>query len=412
MEFYPDGDDGVPWAVKDWPGLKLAFGIEEHELEMWHRILVNPESRPWQIVKRIHGVVAMIGDAVEDDDDIDWTWDTLAKRFGVAEKVLREDFQAAVDYWKKERLSRSIAAVRPVADGVKSPDSPGRANPREVIAEERIQELLEDYRFDHLKGKDRIFVARRILEMRGLLEDKNRREAARQLINMELNLSDFEESRALLKSRMDAIHDSKLDVTKENAKEIVTIQEALSKNEKDHTALTTKYLKAAEELGSEEIEQGELRKAALGTVSYFIESQRQFYATGDRSPIDGVFTADELVWLTTPHAMRDAQYRFDVVLATNEALKPHNLFNPDYKPPSFAKDGKIHREACRRMLRFGKMLAEEEEPAHIPDIDDQPAGEDDLQTDGIDDTPVPASAAPPEVIQSPLDRTSDSLMAM
>ncbi len=391
MEYYPEGDDGVPWAVKDWPGLKAGFEIEAHELVLWHTLLADPSSPPWNVVKRIHGVVAMIGEGVEDDDDIDWTWPLLAKRNGVAEKVLRERYQDAVDYWKKERLSRSIAAVRPAADPVKGLDSGTRTNPREVIADERVAELLEDYRFDHLKGKDRMFVARRVLELRTLLEDKNRREAARQLINMELNLSDFEESRALLKSRLDSINVSKLEVTKENAKEVVTIQEALSKNEKDHTALTTKYLKAADELGSEEIEQGELRKAALGTVSYFIDSHRRFYENGDRAQIDGVFTADELVWLTTPVAMRDSQYRFDIVLGINEALKPYNLFNPDFRP------ARIPRDASRRMLRLAKQLAEEVEPVHIPDIDDTPADEEEVETDGIEDvTPAAGSTPSPE----------------
>lgn len=409
MEYDPDGDDGVTWTVNDWPALKEAFALEASDLVLWHRHLCAAEGRYWKIIKRIFGVIPTMGDAVEDEDMEDWDFPKLAKTWGLPEKQLREELETVADHWKKERLSRKITQATTVpGDGVKPLDGGVRFAPHQDLAEERISELLEAFFFDHHKSKsDRLFIANRILELWTLFEDKNRREPARQLINMELNLRDSETSRALLKSRLETLAQTK-ELNSTQSGEILKIQEALDKNEKSHTALTEKYFRAAADIGEEEIEQGELRKIALGTASHFIEAQRQFHASGDRDLIDGMFAADELKWLTTAIPLRPAQYRPDIVLRVNEAMRPENLWDPNYKPTP------IVREASRRMLKFAKLMADEEETPIIPEIDDAPVGEDEESAEAAADLPEPQPerSAPPPVYHEPPPAREEEFMAL
>ncbi len=409
MEYNPDGDDGVTWTVNDCKGLKECFGIEESDLVFWHRHLCSPESRYWRIIKRIFGVIPSFGDAVEEEDLEDWDWAKLAKAWSIPEVRLREELSQAADHWKKEKVSRRITqATAPAADGVKPIDDSPRFTPHQDLAEEKISELLAAYFFEHQKSKsDRLFIANRIIELRVLFEDKNRRESARQLVNMELNLRDSEVSRALLKGRLEVLSQRK-ELDDKQSNEVQKIQDSLEKNEKAHTTLTEKYLKAAADIGEEEIEQGELRKVALGTASHLIEAQRQFHAKGDRSLIDGMFAADELVWLTTAIPLRPAQYRPDLVLRVNEAMRTENLWDANYKPTP------IQREASRRMLKFAKLMADEEETPIIPEIDDAPIGEDDEETESAADTPLPEAerSAQPQAAFEPAPPREEAFMVM
>jgi hypothetical protein len=392
LDYYPEGDDGVPWSVNDWRALKEAFELTEAELVAWHGDLAG-DTRHWKIIKRIFGVMAILGDAVEDEDAEEWNWAKLSKHWGVKEELLREELAMAVDHWKRLRVSRKIGGGGTTA-GVKPVDGEGKAGgfkPHEEMAEERIGELLARYRFvDIVSHSERPFVARRLLELRPALEDHNRRESARQLIMMELNLADSEKVRALAKRRLDTLSKN-ADISDKQSAEIQAIQASLEKNEKAHTALSEKYFKAAAEFGEEEIEQGELRKVAIGTVSHFIEAQRQYHANHDRALIDGMFTADEIIWLTTAIPLRPAQYRPDLVLRVNEAMRPENLWAPDYVP------SKIPREASRRLLKLVQGLTDEEDTPRIPEIDDAPGADDadDSEAPSAGDDPPPPPAEIP-----------------
>lgn len=381
VEYEPVEGDGVLWTVEDWPALAATFDLEESDLVAWHSDL-SGTVRPWLVIRRIFAVKAMFGDAVEDDDLEEWDWKSLSTKLGVKESELRDDLARAVEFWRKNRTARKIGDV------VKPLDADSPSPLREKLAEDKITELLREYRFDHLKGEDREFTARRITELQTLFTDKNKREQARQLVIMELHLHDSEKTRSVLKNRLDKLH-GRDDLSASESKELMAIQEAMEKQEKSHTALTKNYMAAAADLGAEEVEQGELRKAALGTASYFVEAVSEYYRDGSRALIDGVFTAEELKWLTDPIPMRPAQYRPDIVVAVNEAMLPYNLFDPDYKP------SKIPREASRRMINLARGLVEEQEPTPVPEIDSVPSDTDDVEAE-IDDGPLPEDTPPEE----------------
>lgn len=391
LEYAPLGEEGDPWTVNDWRGLSATFGVGAAEMVAFHHDF-SGDSRHWKIIRRIYGVMASMGDAVEEEDMESWDWKKLSSRLAVPEKLLREELDDAVVFWKKQCVSRKIRQAKTAApEEVNSLDEIPRFNVHRDIEESAVRELLEKFRFGHVSSAaDRLFVANRILEQRRLFDDKNRRESARQIIVMELNLADSEAGRALLKRRLDALLKKATDISKTEGEEVMSISTSLEKNEKAHTALSEKYFKAAADIGEDAIEEGEVRKIALGTFSHAVEAVREYYASGERLLMDGMFAADELVFLTTPLGIRPAQYRPDIVLRVNEAMKPENLWDPDYKPTV------IQREVSRRLLRLAKGLTEEEEPAFIPDIDEAPGSEDDIQSDVILDVPAaePAADAP------------------
>ncbi|RYD50147.1 MAG: hypothetical protein EOP85_00155 [Verrucomicrobiaceae bacterium] len=386
-DYFPEGDDGVPWSVQDWPALKEAFGLEESELVGWHRE-VSGQGRYWLIVRRIFGVMAVFGDAVEEEDSEDWNWGKLSKVLSLPESQLKTELSELAAHWKKIRVAQRIGNAKAASGGGGESASSSAFGPHSHLSDEKIKELLVAYRFEHLSGNDRMFVANRLLEMRGIMEDRTRRESGRQLINMELNLADSESTRAALKKRLDVIHKQASDISKDSSKEVREISEALEKNQRSHTELMKSYLKAAEEIGGEEMEQGEQKRVALGTASYFVEAIREFYESGERTLIDGVFTADELVWYTTPIPLRPAQYRPDIVLRIREAMEPQNLWNGDYVPTP------IQREASRRMLKLSRQLMEEEEEERrIPEIDDAAEADEGEETDAAADFLQDDSAA-------------------
>ena len=406
LEYNPAADDGPGWIIGDWRAIAEGFGLQEHEVKDWHAVLAG-QGRPWLVIRRIHAIAPEWGPGLTPEDMQKWSWPSLATALGLPEAVLRRDLEAAVEFWKKARLSLNVhrsvqaaavpgevkpldlAPARPLDSALIAPAAPrpgGESLPDFQIHQDfndaQITAILTPFRFNHLRQEeDRLYVANRILELRSLLEDKLKRESARMLILMEMNTSNYEATIAALKSRLFTIQKSK-DIDDKQSKEIQSIGDAIEKAEKALTKLSTTYQTLANDLGGDQMEQNEARRIALGTASHLIEAHRKYYETGERLLIDGMFTAEEIVWLTTPLTIRPAQYRPDIVLRVREACLPENLWSADYKPTV------IQREACRRLLKLAQAMSEEIEPPVIDGIDDAPTN---AATD--DDDPADASAA-------------------
>lgn len=423
LRYNPTGSDEEPeWLVGDWRAIAASFALERHEVNDWHVALAG-QGRPWLVIRRVFAVAPLWGAGLTPDDINAWGWAELAKSLGVSEAVLRKDLDAAVEFWKKARMSLSVQrgvqalAAAPQIGGRQSPGlaEPPAASPNPALDtlpdfrihqsydEAQISAILTPFRFNHLRAQDdRLYVANRILELRKLLEDKFKRESARQLILMEMNMANYETAIAALKSRLVTIHKSS-DISDGQSKEIQAIADSIERQEKALTKLAATYHSAANEIGGDEMEAGEGRRLAIGTASHLVEAHRRYYETGERVLIDGMFTAEEIIWLTNPLSIRPAQYRMDIVLRVREACLPENLWGADYAPGSFAKDGKTHREACRRLAKIVESLTEEVEPQVIEGIDDLPE-----QSADDDDDPSAASAAvlPPPAAFAPQEYTS------
>jgi hypothetical protein len=412
LEYAPAGDDAPPWLIGDWRAIAGHFSLQPHEVNDWHRSLAG-QGRPWVVIRRIFSIAPLWGDGATPDDIRSWSWAELSKSLGVTEKHLRADLDAAIEFWKKARLSLNIrrAVDGAAASAASSADPADPAQPADAasslpegfpdfqihqhLEEAEITAILTPFRFHTVKSPaDRLYVANRILELRKLLEDKYKREQVRQLIVMELSMANYEATIHTLKSRLETIQKRSEIDSKESA-EIRSISESLATTEKALTALSTTYQKQADEIGGDEMEASEARRLAIGTASHLIEAHRKYYASGNRDLIDGMFTAEEVVWLTTPLSIRPAQYRPDVVLRVREAFQPENLWSPDYKPST------IQRDACRRMLKLVQAMADEAEPEHIVGIDDVSA--DSLREDDDGDPAVASEALVQAEISPPAE---------
>lgn len=365
IDYYPQGDENPPWLVGDWRGLSEKFSLRTDDLLDFHTALAG-QGRPWTVVRRIYKIAAMWGESNTADDLREWTWKLLAETLGVAEARLHEDLDAAVDYWKKVSASQSVRAgvEKAAASGVKQVDGIPDFQIHQQLTDDQVASLLKTFRFSHLRDEDdRLYVANRILELKRLMDDKHKRESARQLIVMELSMASHEMTQSLLKHRLAALNRD-ADVTTKESNEVTKLVESIDKSEKALANLSKIYREAADELGGDEREEGETSRVALGTISHLVEAHRVYYLKGDRTLIDGMFTAAEVVWMTDALTIRPAQYRPDIVARMREAMIPENLWGKDYIPTV------IEREACRRMAKIVQLLGEESEPAVIPSIDD------------------------------------------
>ena len=417
LEYSPGGDDSTPWLIEDWRAAAEAFALSADEATAWHIALAG-QGRPWLVIRRIFRVNPLWGPGTSPDDLQAWTWATLAAALGVPEKHLRTDLDAACDFWKIAKLTANVTRAAP--DSSSSPStlnsqpstssSPADGLPdfqiHQDFTDSQITAILTPFRFQSIRSaSDRLYIANRIIELRKLLEDKHKRESARTLIVMELNMASHESTLQVLKQRLETLQKS-TDVTKEQSSEVIKIGESITTSEKALTALSVTYRNAADDLGGDEAEAGEVRRVALGTISHLVEAHRQYYLTGERVLVDGMFTAEEVVWLTTPLTIRPAQYRPDIVLRMREAMIPENLWGADYKPTV------IQREACRRMLKLVQSMTEEIEPPVIIGIDDGVATSDDAE----ESHETPAEAAAPEVFASdyaaPAPRPDEPCMAI
>ncbi len=387
---YSPAEDAPPWLIEDWQGLSAAFDLRDHEVIPWHLALAG-QGRPWLVIRRLYKLAPLWGDGASPDDLKAWSWSDLSATLGVPESHLKSDLKAAKEFWKKARRSASLTSQisklkspvesaadsspdprstisdplsTPSEDPVKPLDSLPQFSIHQALDEEHIAAILTPFRFQSIRSaSDRLYVANRILELRQLLEDKNTRESARTLIVMELNMASHESTLNAHRFRLESIQKGS-EISKEQSAEIQKIGDAITATEKALTVLSTTYRAAAAELGSDEAEAGELRRVAIGTISHLTEAHRLYYASGDKTLIDGMFTGEELVWLTTPLTIRPAQYRPDVVLRMREACIPENLWGKDYQPTV------VQREACRRLLKLTQLLTEETEPPAISGIDD------------------------------------------
>jgi len=367
MEYYPNGEDEPGWKVGKWAELSAVFTLEEGDLDAWHACLCG-QGRPWLVVKRLYQVGALYGEAMELEVLETWDLRRLAEKEGVSEKMLAGDLAAAVEFWNKQRnvigLKRVIetSAAR---DGGVTLDDKGLPEFRSEadLDEETVKRCLTAYRLDKITGADdRLFAARRVLELKKFLDEKSTREQARQLIFMEISLGGYETAMMAMKSRLRSF-EGKENLTGDGAKEVSGLMKDLQQAEKAQTELSESHRKLAESLGEADIDEARLRRAALNTVGWWNEAIKEYHRDGTRKLVDGMFTAAELVWLTTPLSIRKAQYRPDIVIRAREAMRPENLWAPDYKPNA------VEREAARRLKAIVEGLEEVMEPEEIEGID-------------------------------------------
>jgi hypothetical protein len=370
---YVPVEDKPEWQIDRWPALARAFELQAGELPLWHAELAG-QGRPWSILRLLYQIGPLFGEAFDPDVMRPWTAAEIAGKFGITQAAVDEEHAAAVAFWQRRRqevvIERRIAANTPPGKPERSGDegdvedeAAPEATPaasiqglREV-ADGDVEQILIQAGFPLLKKPEhRLYCARRIVELERYFSAATWRETARQIVFSELNMREYE--RKLLEQNL-------------NAKEFRETEQSL-------TSLAEKHRKLLSEIGADQEEQVVQKSFAIDTFSYFARAMQEWYATGERKLIDGVFTAEEVMWLLTPSELRGSQYRPDIVVRLHEALRPENLWAEDYEPTP------IQRQACRALKKivseFGDELATiERKPA--PSTDPETSSEESIEAE-------------------------------
>lgn len=369
--YYPDGSP-AEWEIGDYRGLLEHFDLRRTEITMWHATMAPTTA--WVTLRLRFCIGPLFGPGFDPRTLRSWTTAEIAGELGLNEKDVKEQIKTAGEFWKRRRaeipVEKRLVAPRPTtpsqegtttdqAERSASPAAPLTFQTMTEVAPEQVDQILAEAGMPKITDPDkRLYAARRIAELKRWFEDKKTRETARQIVQAELNLRRYEE---LLLGNV-------------KASEFVELEKAQS-------ILAERHKKLITDIGADEAEMDTQRSIALDTFSAFARGMQQWHATGERTLIDGIFTADEAVWLLTPAEMRPPQYRPDIVARMRDALLPENLWSPDYEPTP------VQRKACRALAQIVRRVGEE-----VFSEDDEENTSASNSTTAAQDPDMPASA--------------------
>lgn len=341
--YYPDGSP-AEWEIGDYRGLLEHFDLRRTEITMWHATMAPTTA--WVTLRLRFCIGPLFGPGFDPRTLRSWTTAEIAGELALNEKDVKEQIKTAGEFWRRRRaeipVEKRLVAPRPTtprpegtttdqAERSASLSAPLTFQTMTEVAPEQVEQILSEAGMPKITDPDkRLYAARRIAELKRWFEDKKTRETARQIVQAELNLRRYEE---LLLGNV-------------KAAEFVELEKAQSLLAERHKKLIT-------DIGADEAEMDTQRSIALDTFSAFVRGMQEWHATGERTLIDGIFTADEAVWLLTPAEMRPPQYRPDIVTRMKDALLPENLWAPDYEPSS------VQRYACQILSRIVKRAEED-----------------------------------------------------
>lgn len=363
------------WRVDAWDELSKDFNLTLSDMRGWHDAFAG-QGRMWLILRRTYFVAALFNaQSLEDVDHRRWTASEIASDLGIKKHIVKEELKNAVDFWtKKKSGARMSAAVKSItADETESDpdpnDIPTMLDMYDDIPEDQIESILKQVGFSHVKNKShRLAIADRVIHLRELFQDKNKRVNAHRLISLEVTMYSYEEQKIAIRNQID---DEKM---AEDADESKKKSDTHKKNLEDRLRLlesaldkaATQHGTLAEKLHIQDTDEDHLKQQFTGAISLMIESRRAYYANEDNKLFDNVFTEREFLWQTEPQGPRKAQYRPDIVLSLIESLKEENLFDPDYN------SNIVNRESTKRFLKIMNAFSDsmDNEEKVIEGVDD------------------------------------------
>jgi hypothetical protein len=361
----PTTKPGNEWCIRDEKSFLRDYAIHKDDLPLWHEVMVG-QGRFWQIA-RLRYRIGPVFDLNEDAVDMLRTWSIpeISERMAQPPSVIEAELSQTWRYWTQQRAERkneTLFTADPIeptpTPPLPSSPPPSSSPPSLNTSTEKLpsfatrkldkdvaDKILDELGINISDPQEKIYTATRALCYERWLNDSLTREFALNIMHMEIALRSY-------RRNVDKI--SKL-LDKENmdAEKRASLMKEMRETEKAVTELAGKYHKALDEMGGEQSAVEDMKREAINTLGFVTQAFAKFRANGDTSLIDGVFTAREIVWLTTPVPMRPGQYRVDIVALINDAMKPENLFDSNYKPPH------ITREACRRLRRMSEIFEAE-----------------------------------------------------
>jgi hypothetical protein len=345
--------DGAAWRCDRVAELFTDFNItgsdaQKHaRLTEWHQVMsAVPVS--WKMLRRWYRAAPLSG-SLTADDLREWTRAELAAALGFSESLLDAQLAETRDFWQRVQMEKELAVRLVEHAGEKA------------LTEEDIVRLVKKHGFGSVPVQLYPKVAERVMEMSHLFDLPEGRMLAQSAIFQELMIITQQDKIGKLMQGGDA---------------------NLSKEYKELQSLQTTYEGTLDKLGATQDQNPNFRQrvAFNDCMGQVTKGMQAWYADGDNTIIDGIFTASEVQIQITPTTLRTAQYRPDLTLLIAEWKR--EFWNPNYgydaEGAEVKTTGKLPREVMRKLLRGfeeGVRAQSAENGEALADMDDSAGGE-------------------------------------
>lgn len=367
------------WRINAWTRLKTRFELDDSDdqLALFHTFMAK-RSDAWQIIRRHYGIYPLLSGTEDSKEGGDIP--AIARDLGTTQAQVEREIAAAAEAWI---LAKARANLREELNASSSTlDALTRYSYADGLNDQQVEDLLKAYDFNLIKDPAfRLEIAGRLLSLSNYLTQPNTRTQARNVIRQEIRLHGLNNLQMSFQSKLEE------ELSKEvSAKNPETIQASIDNIEKQIADAAETHAKLLKAIGADEIDQTHAKKQFTGDILYLIESCRKYESDPANFKLDGIWTAEEIDWLLDPTAEgRDPQYRPDIAIRMADALRPENLWDPDYRPPKIAR--RITQE-LHQIVKHLRSVPEDAEP--LPDILDD---DDDAENIEITEPGMPEASA-------------------
>ncbi len=381
------------WRVIRLPELASVFGFKnpDEDLPRWHDVMAG-QARAWEIIRRLFRVFCVLEPGA--DDVREWTRQEIAEKYGISEAIVEDEISNAVKEWG---ISRARANVKQGLALISEEEMNHltRFSSGEGMTEEEISRLLKAFSFDHIQ-KDAVLraeVASRIISLKDWLNSPHTRASARDLIRMEIAMHTMDAFLIRDRNRLAKhIAEEEADSVVDNSTAIDDLRKKIGVQETQMRQTSEAHAEKQKAINANDLDMAARKRIYVETVTYLIDQCRKFEEDPENWRPDGVFTAEEIDWQLEPKGDRKPQYRMDIVIVANEAMKPENLWNPKYMPT------KVTRRVCEELARMYNRLRDIPEDAE-PLLETHEDEDDDEEESGVADdvNSVPIGEAGPAI---------------
>jgi len=359
--------DDENWTIEDWSGLSETFDLTANDLELWHQS-VHGQGRHWEITRLRFGVRLTI---LSDKESFIYrkahTIEEVAKQMGMKVKEVQAELDSLCKFWRRTRAtSKSALSINDSSkdSGLDTIDPYLHTD----LDPEKVDQILKGLNLSRINDDEmKIHFAGRAMDFQSYLKQKSTRSIARDIIQKEVSAWHQERILNIAGNALTRADQSETLTDEQKYKKILSIQKEIQGIEKHLNSLQSEIRKSISEIGADHMDESEAKRTFNGSISEVLVRMKEYYAQPENILMDGVFTADEIIWLTEPTEFRDAQYRPDFVAMVNHAMKAENLWDPDFQEKG------VGREATRRLLKIVSEMGKDELPSDEEIISEVPA---------------------------------------
>lgn len=302
------------WRCEDPDALAAAFSIAQtritvarpfvvaDDMVQWHTLMSALPEKQWRILRRCYAIHTTKFRSYTAEELVPLpALDALAMALGVSISEVHAAHTSALSRW---------------SGAARTPDTGPALDDDQALAAFSFthKAIVED-------ENQRTHLAKRIRELLPALQTADSRAQGRSMLETERQLifivePGIEDLREDMKNITRLLLTADAESSTGLYKAKASLNEELEKLLKRHGEMQKVILAASDALGLAEMQSvgGQERLTYHRTLSDLAEACRLYHMEGDRTLIDQMNAADEIVILTTPYLDRPAQYRPDLVL--------------------------------------------------------------------------------------------------